>query len=276
MFWGCTIKKGNDHKFEAEDQAILHVSNAALGLNAKGTAAVFAKVDGKEFVITHLTAGKTEHTSLDLYFRNDQEVTFGVKGEAEVHLSGYFEPDHGDDEEDMYGDFPYGEEEDDEEEDDEELEDESEEEVKPVAKKPVAIAEAAKKAPEAAKKTPEVVKKTEAAPKPAETKKQPSLQETLALKKAAELAAAKKAAASAFEDDEDDEDDDDLDIEDEDDDDEDLEDDEDDEDLEDDGDIDDDVTDSDNEALDQMLKKSKGNNAQAVAKPQAQAQKPQQ
>jgi hypothetical protein len=49
---------------------VLHVSNAALGL-AKGSATLVAKVDGKEFVLTHLAAGKVEHTSLDLYFRED-------------------------------------------------------------------------------------------------------------------------------------------------------------------------------------------------------------
>ena len=30
---------------------------------------------------------------MDLYFRVDQEVEFGVKGKGEVHLSGYIEPD---------------------------------------------------------------------------------------------------------------------------------------------------------------------------------------
>lgn len=74
MFWGCTLKKGNDFKHEGEDLQVLHVSNAALGLNTKTgntSVAVVAKVDGKEFVITHLSSGKVEHTSLDLYFGND-------------------------------------------------------------------------------------------------------------------------------------------------------------------------------------------------------------
>lgn len=70
-----------------------------------------------------------------------KKFTFSVKGDAEVHLSGYFEPDHGDDE-DMYGDYPMGE----SDEDDEEIEDEDdEEEEKPAAKKPVTAAPVAAK-----------------------------------------------------------------------------------------------------------------------------------
>lgn len=94
MFWGCTLKKDTVYKYEPAEleQSILHVSNAALGLNSKGKTAVYAKVQGKEYILTHLTSGSVEHTTLDLYFRDDQEVTFGVKGEGEVHLSGYFEP----------------------------------------------------------------------------------------------------------------------------------------------------------------------------------------
>jgi len=49
----------------------LHVSNAALGLNSKGKTAVYAKVQGKEYILTHLTSGSVEHTTLDLYFRDD-------------------------------------------------------------------------------------------------------------------------------------------------------------------------------------------------------------
>jgi len=38
----------------------------------------------------------SEHTLLDLYFRSDQKVEFGIQGDegSEVHLSGYFEPDN--------------------------------------------------------------------------------------------------------------------------------------------------------------------------------------
>lgn len=131
MFWGCTIKKGQDYKHAPEevDQSILHVSNAALGFASKGKATVVAKVDGKEFVLTHLENGKAEHTTLDLYFRDDQEVSFLVKGEAEVHLSGYYEPSHEDGEDDLYGGFPDEDDEDDEDIDEEEEDDEEEEEA---------------------------------------------------------------------------------------------------------------------------------------------------
>lgn len=103
----------------------MHLTNAALGLNSKGSAAVIVKVDGKEFVIARLVADKVEHTNLDLYFRDDQKVTFKVDGTAEVHLSGYFEPEHDDDD---FGDYAGFDEEDEDDEEEEEIEDEDDEE----------------------------------------------------------------------------------------------------------------------------------------------------
>lgn len=75
------------------------MSNAALGL-PNGSATIFANVDGKKFVLAYLD-NKNKHTTLDLYFKDDQKVSFGIEGEGQVHLSGYLEPSFDDEEDDF-------------------------------------------------------------------------------------------------------------------------------------------------------------------------------
>lgn len=122
MFWGVILRQGQNHKLSEAD--VIHVSNAALGANAEGRVTLYAKVEGKEFTIGNFEKGRTEQTPLDLYFRVDQSVEFGVRGKGEVHVSGYIEPeDEGSDEGPEDEDIP-------------EDEEESEEAPKPVAKSP--------------------------------------------------------------------------------------------------------------------------------------------
>lgn len=93
MFWGVILKQGANHKLTDGEVDVVHVSNAALGQAAEGRVQLYAKVDSKEFVLANFEKGKVEQTPLDLYFRVDQGVEFGVKGKGDVHLSGYIEPD---------------------------------------------------------------------------------------------------------------------------------------------------------------------------------------
>lgn len=52
---------------------------------------LYAKVDGKEFILAYFEKNKSEQAYLDLYFRVEQKVEFGVRGKGDVHLSGYIE-----------------------------------------------------------------------------------------------------------------------------------------------------------------------------------------
>jgi len=42
--------------------------------------------------LTILEKDKIESTTLDLYFRAEQDVEFYMKGKGECHLNGYYEP----------------------------------------------------------------------------------------------------------------------------------------------------------------------------------------
>lgn len=78
------------------------MSNAALTPQAKGGQShIIAKVDNTEYVVGILEKGKTEQVKLDLFFSEDQNVSFHVKGGNEVHLSGYFEANEEEDDEDL-------------------------------------------------------------------------------------------------------------------------------------------------------------------------------
>ena len=52
------------------------------------------KIAGKDYILANLEKNNSETINLDLYFRQEQQPVFGVKGKGEVHLAGYFEPEH--------------------------------------------------------------------------------------------------------------------------------------------------------------------------------------
>lgn len=99
MFWGASIKSGKSITVEAqstskdEQDDLLHISNVALAHNAGG-GRVYLNVqrDGKTFTICSLQKDKTEHVSVDLYFKPSEEATLSTKGDSTIHLTGYWEP----------------------------------------------------------------------------------------------------------------------------------------------------------------------------------------
>ena len=105
MFWGCIISKEKPYKLGTSGESpLLHVSNLALAPNAPvGVTSVFATVNGKKHIIASLKKDSIEHSLLDLYFRQEQNVEFGVEGVGQVHISGYFEPDTDGEEEEENG-----------------------------------------------------------------------------------------------------------------------------------------------------------------------------
>lgn len=57
MFWGTQLKQGQTHKLTATDGLVVHLSNVALA-DAENKVQVYAKVNGKEFILANLEKGK--------------------------------------------------------------------------------------------------------------------------------------------------------------------------------------------------------------------------
>jgi hypothetical protein len=141
MFWGCVLKDGKAYKtqgaLEDNDYPVLHISNVALPKNAPAgklyLLASMGKGEIQGLTIATLQKDKVESVALDLYVNVSQQITLTVSGApgAELHLSGFFEPQR--EPEDDEGMFMDGE---GEEEGEDELEGEdSEEEAGPSTKK---------------------------------------------------------------------------------------------------------------------------------------------
>ena len=93
MFWGAVVKQNQNYKLgKSEELAspIIHLSNI-ITVGGSGKTTVYAKVNGKDFVIGQLEANKVEQQRVDLYFRVDQNVEFYFKGQGQIHLTGFFE-----------------------------------------------------------------------------------------------------------------------------------------------------------------------------------------
>lgn len=123
MFWGCVIKEGKPYKthsaLEESDYPVLHISNVALPKSAgNGKVHLVASMgkDLKDLTLATLQKDKVETVALDLYVNVSQQVTLAILGQGELHLSGFFEPQREEMDENM---FDYGE--DDEEDEDEEV-----------------------------------------------------------------------------------------------------------------------------------------------------------
>ena len=86
---------------EDNDYPVLHISNVALPKNAQGGKIYLTATMGKsgsesvkDLVIATLQKDKVESVALDLYVNVSQQITLAVSGPqgAELHLSGFFEP----------------------------------------------------------------------------------------------------------------------------------------------------------------------------------------
>lgn len=106
MFWGCEVTQAKEYTLPTanaqeqleEEAKMLHVSNVSLSSSdkkgASGTSIkVFCKVEDQKYVIANLQEGSVENYNLDLYFKQEEQVTFslGGKGNASVHITGYWE-----------------------------------------------------------------------------------------------------------------------------------------------------------------------------------------
>ena len=103
---------------EENDFPVLHLSNVALPASAQGgKVQLLASMgkDLKDLVLATLQKDKVETVALDIYINVSQNVQLSVSG-GELHLSGFFEPQRDDVDENMFLDGEDDEEEDEEEE----------------------------------------------------------------------------------------------------------------------------------------------------------------
>jgi len=95
---------------------VLSLTNVVLAPTSKDSASLWIKKDNAEFLIASLTKDRS-HTAINVFISLLDEVTFTVKGNGVLHVTGFFEPD-------QQGDLPLGEQDleslSDEEEDEEE------------------------------------------------------------------------------------------------------------------------------------------------------------
>jgi len=130
MFWADKITQSKPIKsqklFEGGEFSVVHLSSAIIENAGDNRVKLVGKL-GKGEDITLASMSKTNDSAkLDFYINCTQTVTLSVQGgndKTEVHLSGYFEPNGEDQDDDMF----YG---DEAEEGEEDLEDESDDEPK--------------------------------------------------------------------------------------------------------------------------------------------------
>merc|ERR1712187_233768 len=86
---------------ETKTGELLHLSQACLAPDtvAGASAKVLVEQEGQSYAVACLREGGQEFCALDL-FLNSSDIKFAVKGKATVHLTGYFECDVMDDDDD--------------------------------------------------------------------------------------------------------------------------------------------------------------------------------
>jgi len=91
-FWGLILKPGQKHPVESAAGDILHLSQACLHQPKGGKNYLQVTDNEKTYAIACLEKDKVEHASFDLFFSTGSCI-FSCKGDTEVHLTGYFEPE---------------------------------------------------------------------------------------------------------------------------------------------------------------------------------------
>ena len=113
MYWADKITQSKPIKsqklFEGGEFSVVHLSNAIVENAGDARVKLVGKLGkGDDITLASLTKG-SDTAKLDFYINCTQQVTLSVHGgsdKTEVHLSGYFEPNGEDQDDDMF----YGEE----------------------------------------------------------------------------------------------------------------------------------------------------------------------
>jgi len=85
-FWAVEVAPGKIFK-QLPKVNVVHITKASLGVEAKGRNVLL----NKSLALCVLTAGKEEHTTLDLRITPGQEMSLEVTGTSAITLSGYYE-----------------------------------------------------------------------------------------------------------------------------------------------------------------------------------------
>lgn len=100
----------------------MSLTNVVLAPSSKEAGSLWIKKDNEEYLIASLTKERPQAT-INLFISLVDELTLLVKGNATLHVAGFYEPD-------QEADLPFGEEDLEDLEDDEEEEEEVEEKSK--------------------------------------------------------------------------------------------------------------------------------------------------
>ena len=93
-FWGTTIPPDSTKKVTVPKGISAALSNAALSVNEEtpekgGRTVLYCKVNnGEEIALFPFVLGRFESTNADLFFSEDDVITFRVKGDMPVDISG--------------------------------------------------------------------------------------------------------------------------------------------------------------------------------------------
>jgi len=93
------------------------VTQAAIDSNIKDSTILYVETqESPKLALATFAAGRSEQSRFDLIFDSTREVTFSVKGKAEVHIVGYYSANNGLDDE-----YDFGSSDEDEDEENDEL-----------------------------------------------------------------------------------------------------------------------------------------------------------
>lgn len=101
MFFGKILKQGERYQFNAQNAdefqgEVLSITNAVLTPSSKESASLYINKDSKEYLIAYLSK-ESPQISLNIFISLLDELEIYVKGNAAVHITGFFEPEKDED-----------------------------------------------------------------------------------------------------------------------------------------------------------------------------------
>ena len=94
VFYGARLVEGHPVIPRISESAGLRITRVTLNPEkaSAGRVSLEMKVNKNSFHVATLQKDKAEDKTLDLYFGNDEVVSFSAKGKGELHILGYLEP----------------------------------------------------------------------------------------------------------------------------------------------------------------------------------------
>ena len=100
MFFGKVISKNSPFAFSEENVdasagEVLSITNLTLAPGSGNNASLWVKKENEDFFIGSV-AKDHMHLTVNLFVSLIDNVTFHVKGDGTIHITGFFEPEQGD------------------------------------------------------------------------------------------------------------------------------------------------------------------------------------